>query len=154
MLVEVVENGGLVSFLHPLAMEEAIEFWERAMKEALKGDRLILGAFDGDRLVGTVTLLLTFSQNQPHRAEVGKMMTRVAYRGKGIARALMLEAERLARGKMRTLLVLNTAAEEGAAGLYEKLGFNVAGFIPNFMLKPHGGLTGTIIYWKEIGQAC
>jgi hypothetical protein len=52
---------------------------------------------------------------------------------------------------MRTLLVLNTAAEEGAAWLYEKLGFNQAGFIPNFMFKPHGGLTGTIFYWKEVG---
>ena len=73
------------------------------------------------------------------------------YRGRGVARALMLVAEAIAIDHGRTLLTLDTATEEGAAGLYEKLGFRRAGEIPGYALKPHGGLTGTIIYWKQIG---
>jgi ribosomal protein S18 acetylase RimI-like enzyme len=79
------------------------------------------------------------------------MMTRVNRRGRGIARALMIEAERIARERGRTLLTLDTAEEEGAGPLYEKLGFVRAGVIPDYALKPYGGLVGTIIYWKRIG---
>ena len=80
------------------------------------------------------------------------MMTRVKYRGQGVAHALLTEAERLAVEHGRTLLTLDTAEDEGAAGLYEKHGFQKAGVIPDFALKPHGGLTSTIIYWKKIGS--
>lgn len=80
-------------------------------------------------------------------------MTSVEYRGRGVGTRLMRAAERLAAEKGRTLLVLDTAAEEGASGLYEKLGFILTGEIPDYALKPHGGLTGTLIYWKRIGIA-
>jgi len=63
----------------------------------------------------------------------------------------MRRAEELARQQGRTLLVLDTAADEGASGLYERLGFTFAGEIPDYALKPHGGLTATSIYWKKIG---
>ncbi|TKB31117.1 MAG: GNAT family N-acetyltransferase, partial [Mesorhizobium sp.] len=87
-----------------------------------------------------------------HRAEIAKLMTRLDYRGKGVATRLMEAAEAVAVEKGRTLLVLDTAKEEGASGLYEKLGFTLAGEIPDYALKPHGGLTGTLIYWKRIGR--
>ena len=151
ILIEVVANGGSVSFMHPLAQEDADAFWEGALAAADRGERIVLGAWDGEALVGTVTLLLAFPPNQPHRAEIAKMMTRLSHRGRGIATALMHEAERLAVERARTLLVLDTASEEGASGLYEKLGFVYAGTIPDFALKPHGGLTGTNVYWKRIG---
>jgi len=113
----------------------------------------VLGAFGGEALVATVTLFLDLPPNQPHRAEIGKMMTSLAHRGRGLGSALMqrAEAEAIARG--RTLIVLDTAEEEGAAPFYEKLGYTRAGLIPDFALKPHGGLTGTILYWKRIGAA-
>jgi ribosomal protein S18 acetylase RimI-like enzyme len=98
-----------------------------------------------------VTLLLDCPPNQPHRAEIAKLMTRVSYRGRGVATALMRAAENRAANRARTLLTLDTAAEEGASGLYEKLGFMLAGVIPDYALKPHGGLTATMIYWKRIG---
>jgi ribosomal protein S18 acetylase RimI-like enzyme len=79
------------------------------------------------------------------------MMTRVNWRGRGVARALMLEAERLARERGRNLLTLDTGTDDGAGPLYEKLGFIRAGEIPDYALKPHGGLQGTIIYWKRLG---
>src|SRR5262249_44111745 len=91
--------------------------------------------------------------NQPHRGEIAKMMTRVSQRGRGIARALMTEAERIAIERGRTLLTLDTAAEEGAGPFYEKLGFTRAGVIPDYEYRPPGGLCGTITYWKRIGAA-
>jgi len=152
MLIETVAAGGSVSFMHPLSRQAAGAFWEKSLRAAERGERAVLGAWDGEALVGTVTLLLDFPDNQPHRAEIAKLMTRVDHRGKGVATRLMRAAEDLAVEKGRSLLVLDTATEEGASGLYEKLGFTLTGEIPDFALKPHGGLTGTLIYWKRIGQ--
>jgi ribosomal protein S18 acetylase RimI-like enzyme len=149
-LVETVAHGGSVSFMHPLAPEVAAAFWTQSLAAAEAGGRVVLGAFENGELVGTVTLLLDSPPNQPHRAEIAKMMVRVGRRGRGIARALVLEAERMARERGRTLLTLDTAAEEGAGPFYEKLGFVKAGLIPDYALKPHGGLCATIIYWKRI----
>ena len=150
ILIEVVANGGSVSFMHPLAPETARAFWDDALSAAARDERIVLGAWDGEGLVGTVTLLLDCPPNQPHRAEIAKLMTRLSHRGRGVAAALMRAAESSAVERARTLLVLDTATEGGASGLYEKLGFVFAGEIPDYALKPHGGLTGTMIYWKRI----
>ena len=110
----------------------------------------MLGAFDGDMLVGTLTLLLDCPPNQPHRAEFAKMMTRPSHRGRGVATALIGAAEQIARAKGRTLIVLDTASDGGAGPLYQRCGFLLAGEIPNYALKPHGGYTGTLYYYKEL----
>ncbi len=151
ILVEVVADGGSVGFMHPLEPAAARAFWSDALAAAERGERIVLGAWDGRVLAGTVTLLLQLPPNQPHRAEIAKMMTRLSHRGRGVATALVRRAEALAIERGRTLLVLDTAEEEGAAEFYEKLGFQFAGLIPEYALKPHGGLTGTRIYWKRIG---
>jgi ribosomal protein S18 acetylase RimI-like enzyme len=153
LLVETVANGGSVSFMHPLAPEVAAAFWTRSLTAADAGERVVLGAVEDGTLLSTVTLLLDCPPNQPHRGEIAKMMTRVARRGQGIARALMIEAERIACERGRTLLTLDTAEDEGAGPFYEKLGFTRAGVIPDYALKPHGGLCGTIIYWKRIAPS-
>jgi ribosomal protein S18 acetylase RimI-like enzyme len=153
LLIETVAAGGSVSFMHPLARETAGAFWNTSLLAAAKGERLVLGAWDGEILIRTVTLLLDFPPNQPHRAEIAKLMTRLDHRGKGVATRLMRAAEDLAVEKGRTLLVLDTATEEGASGLYEKMGFTLAGEIPDYAMKPLGGLTGTLIYWKRIGKS-
>jgi len=150
LLIETVANGDSVSFMHPLEPTIAREFWEQSLLAAEKGKRVVLGAYDNENLVGTVTLLLDFPPNQPHRAEIAKMITRISHRGRGIATRLLMEAEKIAHEKDRTLLCLDTAEDGGAAGLYEKLGYNRTGLIPDFAYKPHGGLTGTIIYWKRL----
>ena len=152
LLVETVASGGSVSFMHPLARATAEAFWLGSLAAAERGERIVFGAWEGDGLVGTVTLLLDLPENQPHRAEIAKMMTRVSHRGRGIATALLHAAEAVAIEKGRTLLVLDTARDEGAAGLYERQGFTLTGEIPDYALKPHGGLTGTLIYWKRIGR--
>src|SRR6185503_18307329 len=137
MLVEAVTNGGSVSFMHPLPLEAANAFWRDSLASADRGDRIVLGAFDGEDLIGTVTLVLNLAQNQPHRAEIVKMMTRVSHRHRGIATLLLREAERMAIARGRWLLVLDTAEDEGAAGLYERMGFKLTGVIPDYALKPH-----------------
>jgi GNAT superfamily N-acetyltransferase len=151
LLIETVARGGSVSFMHPLDPAQANAFWTASLRAAEEGKRLVLGATEDGHLLATVTLLLDCPPNQPHRGEIAKMMTRVSHRGRGIARALMREVERLAIEHGRTLLTLDTAAEEGAGAFYEKLGFVCTGLIPDYALKPYGGLCGTLIYWKRIG---
>jgi ribosomal protein S18 acetylase RimI-like enzyme len=150
LLVETVANGGSVSFMHPLAPEVAAAFWRKSLAAAEAGERVVLGAIEDGQLLSTVTLLLDCPPNQPHRGEIAKMMTSVPYRGRGIARALVLEAERIARSRGRTLLTLDTAEDEGAGPFYEKLGFVRVGVIPDYAYKPHGGLSGTIIYYRRL----
>ncbi|MEJ1160660.1 GNAT family N-acetyltransferase [Prosthecomicrobium sp. N25] len=153
ILVAVVAGGGSVSFMHPLPRERARAFWDGALAAAARGERLVLGAFVDGSLAATVTLHLDCPPNQPHRGEIAKLMTHPDHRGQGLARALMEEAERHAVARGRTLLVLDTATDGGARGLYEQRGFTLAGEIPDYALKPHGGLTGTLLYWKRIGAA-
>ena len=111
---------------------------------------MVLGAWLGEALAGTVTVLLDCPPNQPPRAELAKMMVHPDFRGRGIALALGRAAEQVARQHRRSLIVLDTATDGGAARLYEKLGFQLAGEIPDYAFKPHGGLTGTLIYWKRL----
>lgn len=151
ILVEVVAGGGSVSFMHPLAVDAAARFWNQSLAAAERGERIVLGLFDEGVLAGTVTLCLDCPPNQPHRAEIAKLMVRPSHRGRGFARALLIEAEAEAMKAGRTLLVLDTATDGGAMALYESLGFTPAGVIPDYALKPHGGLTGTMIYWKRVG---
>jgi ribosomal protein S18 acetylase RimI-like enzyme len=150
MLIETVASGGSVSFMHPLAPEAADAFWRDSLASAERGERIVFGAFDGEHLVGTVTLLLSLPPNQPHRAEIAKMMMRMSHRGRGVAKALLHAAERAAIEHGRWLLVLDTAVDAGASGLYESVGFQLSGIIPDYAYRPHGGLTGTMLYWKRL----
>lgn len=151
LLIATVASGASVTFMHPLAPELARRFWENALAAAARGERVILGAREQGRLVGTVTLSLDMPDNQRHRGEISKLMTAMAYRRRGIARALMLEAERIAVMRDRVLLTLDTAAEDdGAGGFYERLGYCQAGTIPDYAFKPYGGLVATILYYKRI----
>jgi ribosomal protein S18 acetylase RimI-like enzyme len=152
LLIDTVANGGNISFVHPVPPPLARSFWEDSLAAAQRGERVIFGAYDGNVLVGTTTLLYMWMPNQPHRAEIAKMMTRIQYRGQGVARALLQVAEQTAIESGRTLLTLDTAADDGGAQFYEKLGFSRAGMIPDYALKPLGGLTGTIFYYKRIGK--
>ena len=89
-------NGGSVSFMHPLSLADAATFWGASLTAAARGERIVLGAFDGAVWRATLTLCWTTPPNQPHRADLAKLIIRISHRGRGIGRALMLEAERLA----------------------------------------------------------
>ena len=151
ILIATVAAGGSVTFMHPMPHDAAIAYWRDALDDT--GNRIVLGGFIDGVLVGTVTLWLGTPQNQPFRAEIWKLMTDPAARRRGVARALMVAAEQLAVERGRTLLNLDTAADRGAAPLYDALGWTRAGEIPGFAYRPQGGLTATVIYYKQLAPA-
>lgn len=151
LLVDVVDSGGSVHFMAPLAASDADAFWAGALQSATCGERLMFGAFDGDVLAATVTLILKSPPNAPHRAEIAKMMTLSTHRRRGLARALLRHAEQEGRKHGKTLLMLDTSAEGGSAALYESEGFILLGVMPGHAYRPHGGLCATKFYYKQAG---
>ena len=151
ILAETVAAGGSVHFMHPTPMDQAQAYWAEALAGAAAGDRVVLGGFVDGRLEGTVSLYLDTPPNQPFRAEIWKLMVAPSARRTGLARALMIAAEALAAKCGRTLLNLDTVTDGPAAKLYESLGWTLSGVIPEFAYTPHGGLTGTSIYYKQLG---
>ncbi|MBX3481933.1 GNAT family N-acetyltransferase [Phenylobacterium sp.] len=147
ILERTVAAGGSVHFMDPVPPGGAEAYWSGAVADP---GRLVLGGFEGDVLQGTVTLYLDTPPNQPFRGEIWKLMVHPDARSRGIARALMLEAQRIAAERGRTLLNLDTATEGGASELYESLGWVRAGVIPDYALKPQGGLVGTAIYYLRL----
>ena len=146
LLIEATAHGASVSFMHPLSREKAEAYWRRA----LTGGRVVLGARDAGRLVGTVSLVLDLPENQPHRAEIQKVLVAVSHRRRGIARALMLAAEREAAQRGRSLLVLDAVTGDPGSRLYESLAWNRVGEIPDFALYPDGRPCPTTFYWKRV----
>jgi len=131
-----VHGGAGVSFVVPFPLEEARAFWTDRVEPAIRGgSKRVLVARDAGRIVGTVQLDLPWPPNQPHRADVGKMLVHPDARRRGIARALMLALEDLARADGRTLLTLDTVSGSHAEALYRSLGYATIGVIPRFALK-------------------
>lgn len=151
VLVDCVAGGASVSFMAPLAPARALAFWQGVAAGVAAGDRALFVVEEAGRVLGTVQLLLGMPENQPHRAEIAKMLVRQAARGRGIGTALMRAAEALARAEGRRLLVLDTA--EGGAGerLYRRLGWVALGTIPNFALYQDGRPCGSTFFYRDLG---
>ncbi len=122
LLIDCVEGGASVSFMHPLSMARALAFWRGIADDVTTGARALLVAEDLGRIVGTVQLVLDQPENQPHRADVSKMLVHRRARRRGVGAALMGAAEQLARELGKTLLVLDTASAD-AERLYARLGW-------------------------------
>jgi ribosomal protein S18 acetylase RimI-like enzyme len=150
LLIDCVEGGAPVSFMHPLPRAKAVAFWRRVASGVTAGARALLLAEDGQGVCGTVQLLLDKSENQPHRAELSKLLVHRRARRRGLGEVLVRAAEATARGCGRTLLTLDTATEE-AGRLYERLGWARVGVIPGYALLPHRGLCDTILYYRYLG---
>ena len=150
LLIDCVEGGASVSFMHPLSRERALAFWRRVARDVAGGGRALVIAEDAQGVCGTVQLVLEQPENQPHRAELSKMLVHRRARRRGLGEALMRAAEAAAREAGKTLLVLDTANPE-AERLYERMGWTRVGVIPGFALLPHGGLCGTTFYYRELG---
>jgi len=150
VLIDCVEGGASVSFMHPLPRERAVAFWRRVGQGVAAGERALLVAEDGRGLCGTVQLMLDQPENQPHRADLSKMLVHRRARRQGLGAALMRAAEVTARDCGKTLLVLDTASPE-AKRLYERQGWVRVGVIPGYALLPHGGLCGTTVYYRNLG---
>jgi GNAT superfamily N-acetyltransferase len=149
VLIDCVDGGASVSFMHPLGRDRALAFWRRVAQGVAAGERALLVAEDAKGLCGTVQLVLDQPENQPHRAELSKMLVHRRARRQGLGAALMRAAEATARACGKTLLVLDTASGD-AGRLYERLGWERVGVIPDYALLPHGGLCGTTIFYRKL----
>jgi len=150
VLIDCVEAGASVSFMHPLTRERATAFWRRVAEGVAAGDRALLVAEDAQGLCGTVQLVLAQPENQPHRADLAKMLVHRRARRHGLGAALMRAAEATARDCGKTLLVLDAVTGGDAARLYERLGWVRVGDIPGYALWPRGGLCSTTVYYRNL----
>jgi GNAT superfamily N-acetyltransferase len=151
ILVDCVMGGAGVSFQPPLSPERAEAFWRKVAASVAAHETILLVAEQGDQIVGTVQVQLTMIENQPHRAEIAKMLVRTSARRRGIGAALMQAAEVAARDAGRTLLTLDTVTDSSGERLYASLGWFRVGVIPGYALTPYDGLKGTTIFYKQIG---
>jgi GNAT superfamily N-acetyltransferase len=150
VLHDCVAGGASVSYMAPFSPEEARSAFAGFVAEAEEGRRLILAAFVEGDLVGTVQVILALPPNQPHRAEIAKLLVHRQARGRGIAQQLMKRAEAEARAEGKTLLVLDAVTGGDAARLYARLGWTTVGVIPGYALYPDGQPCDTTYFWKAL----
>ena len=149
VLIDCVEGGASVSFMHPLPRDRAVAFWRGVAQGVAAGERALLVAEDAQGVCGTVQLVLDQPENQPHRADLSKMLVHRRARRQGLGAALLRAAEATARECGKTLLVLDTASDD-AERLYERVGWVRVGVIPGYALLPQGGLCGTTVYYRNL----
>ena len=147
LLIDCVDGGASVGFMHPLPLSKAMDFWRRVAEGVARGERALLVAEDAGGPVGTVQLILDQPENQPHRADLSKMLVHRRARRRGLGAALLRAAESVARDCGRSLLVLDTASAD-AERLYASLGWQRVGVIPGYALLPQGGLCDTTVFYR------
>jgi GNAT superfamily N-acetyltransferase len=150
ILVACIADGAAVSFLKPLSLDVALGFWKKVAADVAASRRVLLAAWLDGALVGTVQLDLDMPQNQPHRADLAKLLVDPAVRRRGVGRALMRRAEQAAQRLRRRLLVLDTQADAAGEALYRGLGWQEAGRIPGYALDAAGAAHATVIFWREV----
>ena len=152
VLMDCVEGGASVSFMAPLTQERADAFWTGVAQGVAAGERILLVAEDDadGAVVGTVQVILKQPENQPHRADIAKMLVHRRARKRGVGAALMRAAEDAAREAGKTVLVLDTVTGSDAERLYARLGWQKAGIIPNYALWPQGGFCDTTVFHKQL----
>ena len=150
VLFDCVAGGASVSYLTPFSHEDARAAFKAVAAELEQGRRLLLAAFTNGDLVGTVQVILALPPNQPHRAEIAKLLVHRSARRRGIAQLLMERAEVEARVEGKTLLVLDTVTGDNAERLYERLGWTRVGVIPGYALYPDRRPCDTTIFWKTL----
>lgn len=150
LLLDCVEGGASVSFMLPLERAKARGFWLNVVDGVGRGERTLVVAEDDEgRIVGTVQLITSMPDNQPHRADIAKLLVHRQARRGGVGRQLMLAIEKEAKRQHRTVLVLDTASPD-AERLYERLGWQRVGVVPNYALMPDGALCATTYYYKQL----
>jgi GNAT superfamily N-acetyltransferase len=149
VLNDCVHGGASVSFMLPMSPAKAAAYWRGVAAQVAHGESLVLAAFDAEGIVGTVTLMLKQPENQPHRADLAKMLVHRRARRRGVGAALLQAAEQEALAAGRTLLVLDTASAE-AERVYTRGGWQRLGEIPDYALWPAGGYCATTVFFKRL----
>jgi GNAT superfamily N-acetyltransferase len=152
VLIDCVEGGASVSFMLPLSRDRAVAFWRRVAQDVAAGTRALLVAEDAHGICGTVQLVFDLPENQPHRADLAKMLVHRRVRRQGLGAALMRAAEATAIESSKTLLVLDAVTDGDAARLYARLGWTRVGDIPGYALWPRGGLCSTTVFYRNLAS--
>lgn len=151
IMIDCVDGGHSIGFMRPLARETSLAFWRKVAQGVEQGERVLLVAEDGEgAIVGTVQMIVALPPNQPHRADVVKMLVHSRVRRQGIAERLMRALELEALREKRTVLVLDAVTGGAAARLYERVGWQKAGDVPKFALMPDGEYCSTTFYYKHL----
>jgi GNAT superfamily N-acetyltransferase len=150
VLIDCVEGGASVSFMLPLSHAKAEAFWRGVAKGVAAGERILLVAEDERGIVGTVQIVCSQPDNQPHRADVAKMLVHRRARRQGVAAALMQAVEKAAAQANKSLLMLDTVTGGDAERLYTRLGWQLCGRIPDYALWPNGGFCDTTVFYKRV----
>jgi GNAT superfamily N-acetyltransferase len=150
VLIDCVEGGASVSFMLPLSRAKAEAFWRGVAKGVTAGERILLVAEDERGIVGTVQIVCSQPDNQPHRADVAKMLVHRRARRQGVAATLMQAVEKAAAHANKSLLVLDTVTGGDAERLYARLGWQLCGRIPDYALWPNGGFCDTTVFYKRV----
>jgi ribosomal protein S18 acetylase RimI-like enzyme len=149
VLLDCVDGGASVSFMAPMTRERALAYWREVAASVGRGERTVLVAADGEGIVGTVQLITGLPENQPHRADVAKLLVHRRGRGAGIGERLMRAVEESARQQGRRVLVLDTA-NPAAERLYMRLEWQRVGAVPDYALLPDGALCDTTFFYKHV----
>jgi GNAT superfamily N-acetyltransferase len=152
VLVDCVEGGASVSFMSPFSHSQALAFFRKVASSVGLGETILLAAKLDGRVVGTVQLGLDTPPNQPHRADIKKLLVHRSARGHGLAAALMARIEEEARRQGRWLLVLDTVPDENGHRVYLRAGWTQTGLVPDYALFPDGRLCDTAIMWKRLDR--
>jgi ribosomal protein S18 acetylase RimI-like enzyme len=152
ILIDCVEGGASISFMRPLTRDRALGFWRKIREDVAVGKRGLLIAQDDDGICGTVQLVFDLPENQPHRADLVKMLVHRRARRRGLGAALMQAAEEAARAHGKTLLVLDAVTNGDGARLYERLGWTKVGDIPNYALMPDGKPCSTTYFYRSLAD--
>jgi GNAT superfamily N-acetyltransferase len=151
VLIDCVEGGASVSFMLPLPREKALAFWRGVAEGVARSERALLIAETRDgEILGTVQLITAQPDNQPHRADIAKMLVSRKARRRGIAQQLMVAVDAVAREEGKTVLVLDTVTGGDAERLYERAGWQRAGMVPKYALMPDGEFCATTFYYKHL----
>jgi GNAT superfamily N-acetyltransferase len=151
VLIDCVEGGASVSFMLPLPRAKALAFWRGVVGGVERGERVLLAAVDArGTIIGTVQLILSMPDNQPHRADVAKMLVHRGARRRGVAQRLMTALDDAARAEGKTVLVLDTVTGGDAERLYARAGWQRAGSVPRYALMPDGAFCATTFFYKHL----
>ncbi len=150
ILLDCVAGGASVSFMADMTRDEALAFWQKVVGGVADGARILLVAESAGRLLGTVQVVASGIPNQPHRADLAKMLVHRNGRGQGIGAALLREAEALSLKSGWWLMVLDTVVDSVADHLYRRGGWKPVGIVPNYALWPDGKLCGTRYFYKDL----
>jgi len=150
LLIEAVSRGASIGFMAGLTPDAALAFWSERMDAVMRGHCVLLVALTDGRLAGTVSLMINTPPNQPHRADVSKMIVAQVFRQRGIGALLLSAIEAEARAIGRTTLVLDTISHSAAARLYERGGWQRIGEITDYALMPDGARAPTTVYARHL----